>query len=141
MDIARAEEFCRSYGKEMQADNAVAMAGHYGFPFSVFILGTVGTMADRAQADVRIAAHTNRFREHGLGVDIRLVDLRVEPVSSGSALCHLIWEIFPADSTPGWRWTNVYGLRQTPDSQHFEFTIADNEVGELLQRFPNFMDA
>lgn len=139
MDVARAEDFCRSYGQAMKDGDPTAIAGHYGFPYVSFTNGWISTFNYRAEADAQVSAHVGRFRRRGLGVDIRLSGFRVEPVSDGAALCHLTWEIVPADDTPGWSWDNVYGLRQTADGQHFEFNISDNEIGELLRRFPDFM--
>ena len=139
MDQERAEAFCRSYGAAMAGGHAAALVDHYGFPYVSFTLGHVGSFADRAEADAAVAAHLARFARSGLGADIRLNDYRVEPVAAGSALCHLVWEIHPADATPGWAWHNVYGLRQTEAGQHFEFNISDEEIGMLLARYPDFM--
>ncbi|HEX3785297.1 MAG TPA: hypothetical protein VHX38_37070 [Pseudonocardiaceae bacterium] len=140
MDKARAEQFCRSYERAMVADDAVALAGHYGFPHTSFTLGWVNTFADRDQANAQVAGQIDRLRKCGAGTDIRLTELTVQPVSEGSALCHFTWEVDPADGTPGWSWVNVYGLRQTADAQYFEFNISDNEIGELIARYPAFME-
>jgi hypothetical protein len=139
MDIARAEAFCSSYGKAMESGDPAALAGHYGFPYVSFTLGYVSRFESRAEADAAVGSHVARFDRRGLGTDIRLEGARVEPVADGSALCHLRWAIYPQDDTPGWSWDNVYGLRQSADVQHFEFNISDNEIGELLARFPDFM--
>ena len=53
----------------------------------------------------------------------------------------MTWQVFPIDDTPGWSWTNVYGYRRRGDEEGFEFNISDNEIGEVLQRFPNFFAA
>lgn len=139
MDMERANEFCRSYGAAMASRQGKAIAGHYGFPYVSFTSGYVSSFKDQAEADDSVQAHLDRFERSGLGLDIRLADFRVEPVSDGSALCHLQWEIHPENGAAGWAWGNVYGLRQTPDGQHFEFNVSDNEIGELLARYPDFM--
>ena len=140
MDIAKAEDFCRSYGQAMKDGSGTALAGHYSFPYVSFTNGWISIFKDQAEADESVSSHVARFERRGLGVDIRLSDFRVEPVSEGSALCHLRWEIFPADDTPGWSWGNIYGLRVREDGgMAFEFNISDNEIGELLGRFPDFM--
>lgn len=139
MDMDRANAFCRSYGEAMASGGAAALADHYGFPYVSFTGGYVSRFEDRAEALAMVQAHLDRFARSGLGVDIRLIDHRVEPVSGGSALCHVRWEIHPENGAPGWAWSNVYGLRQTADAQHFEFNISDNEFGELLARYPDFM--
>ncbi|SNS93531.1 hypothetical protein SAMN06295912_1255 [Sphingomonas laterariae] len=139
MDIERAGQFCRSYGEAMVNGRAQALADHYGFPYVSFTGGHISRFDDRDEADAMVQAHLDRFERSGIGIDIRLANYRVEPVSGGAALCHLDWEIHPKNGAAGWSWSNVYGLRQTPDSQHFEFNVSDNEFGELLARYPDFM--
>ena len=139
MDIDRAGKFCHSYGEAMARSDSAGLVGHYGFPYISFTNGYITSFDSVEQANAAVASHVERFDTTGLGSDIRLTDYRVEAASPTSALCHLTWEIFPANATPGWAWTNIYGLRQGPDSQHFEFNISDNEIGELLGRFPDFM--
>lgn len=139
MDLERANQFCRSYGEAMASRRGKAIAGHYGFPYVSFTSGHISTFKDQAEADAMVQAHLDRFERSGLGLDIRLADFRVEAVSGGSALCHLKWEIHPENGDQGWAWSNVYGLRQTDGAQHFEFNISDNEIGELMTRYPNFM--
>jgi hypothetical protein len=136
MDLARAEQFCRDYGRAAAGDGQ--LAAHYGFPHVSFVLGQVVTFADRAQADAGVAGHSERLRACGAGTDIRLTGQRIEEVSAGAALCHLTWAITPADGTPGWQWRNVYGLRQTGEHQYFEFSVSDNEMAEILSRYPAF---
>ncbi|AGH48290.1 MULTISPECIES: hypothetical protein [Sphingomonadales] len=138
MDMDRAKDFCRSYGDAMASGKAGALADHYGFPYVSFTGGYISRFEDRAEADAMVQAHLDRFQRSGLGLDIRLADYRVEPVSGTGALCHLRWEIHP-EKGEGWAWDNVYGLRQTADGQHFEFNVSDNEFGELLARYPDFM--
>lgn len=140
MDIERANGFCRSYGEAMASRRAEAIAGHYGFPYVSFTSGYISTFSDRDEANASVQAHLDRFERSGLGLDIRLAGFRVEAVSGGSALCHLKWEIHPENGHAGWAWDNVYGLRQSEDAQHFEFNISDNEIGELLARYPDFMN-
>ncbi|WP_380877747.1 hypothetical protein ACFB49_14090 [Sphingomonas sp. DBB INV C78] len=139
MDIERANQFCRSYGDAMASGTAAALAGHYGFPYISFTGGYISRFEDAADANGSVQAHLDRFQRGGLGLDIRLSGFRVEPVSGTGALCHLKWEIHPKNGAPGWAWDNVYGLRQSEDAQHFEFNISDNEFGELLARYPDFM--
>lgn len=138
LNKGRAEAFCRSYGEAAASGRAEAITGHYGFPYVSFSSGYVSQFDNREQADAQVAAHLLRFEDKGLGHDIRLIDYRVEPVSNGAALCHLRWQIFPQNGLESWVWSNVYGLRQTADGQYFEFNISDNEVSELLTRYPDF---
>ncbi len=137
MDRERAEGFCRSYGVASQEGDPTAVAGHYGFPFTAFTLGDVSTFADRAEAVLRVTWQLDLFDRLGVGNDIRLDGCDIVPVSEHLALCHLTWSIYPNDGTPSWSWTNVYALREAADAGlHFEATFADNEVSELLKRFP-----
>ena len=133
-----AEALCESYGQAMIAKDGRAIAGHYVFPYISFTQGRVHSFEDRATADVACIGQVDRFDRIGVGTDIRLIDYKVVSVSAGSALCHLTWEIFPVDGTPGWEWTNIYGYRNRGGEEGFEFNISDNEIGELLKRFPDF---
>lgn len=132
------EGFCRSYGQAMLDKDGSAIAGHYLFPYVSFTLGHVHTFDDRATADAACTDQVARFDRAGVGTDIRLTNFRVEQVSADAALCHVTWEVFPVNGTPGWSWTNVYGYRRRGDEEGFEFNISDQEIGKLLERFPNF---
>lgn len=134
-----AEAFCRSYGQAMLDKDGRAIAGHYLFPYISFTLGQVHSFEDRAAADTACIDQVTRFDRAGVGTDIRLTDFKVVEVSDASALCHLTWEVFPVNGMPGWSWTNVYGYRRRSDDEEgFEFNVSDNEISELLKRFPNF---
>lgn len=133
-----AEALCRSYGQAMLDRDGRAIAGHYLFPYLSFTLGQVHSFADRATADAACSDQVARFERAGVGSDIRLTGFRVDPVSADAALCHVTWQVFPVNGTPGWAWTNVYGYRRRGEEEGFEFNISDNEIGELLRRFPNF---
>ena len=141
MDLDRANQFCRSYGEAMASGGAAALAGHYGFPYMAFTGGHISSFQDADEAKAAVQAHLDRFERSGLGLDIRLTAHRVEPVSPTGALCHIRWEIHPKNGAEGWTWDNIYGLRQTGETQHFEFNVSDNEFGELLARYPDFMSA
>ena len=138
MDHQRAEEFCRSYGAASENGDPIAIAGHYGFPFTAFTLGDVSTFTDREDANRRVTWQLDRFAQTGIGSGIRLDGLEIVPVSEQLALCHLTWSVQPSDGTPPWSWTNVYALRESPAaSLYFEAAFADNEIAELLKRFPD----
>lgn len=137
MEPKRAEEFCRSYSDASRRADPVAIASHYGFPFTAFTLGDVSTFADREEANGRVTWQLDRIARTGVGNDIGLDSLEVVPVSDSLALCHLTWSIRPTDGTPPWSWTNVYALREAGDTLYFEAAFADNEIGELLKRFPD----
>jgi hypothetical protein len=139
MDRQRAEAFCRTYGEASRDGDPVRIAGHYGFPFTAFTLGDVSTFADRDEADRRVTWQLERFAAVGVGSAIGLQAWEIVPVSERLALCHLTWAIEPRDGTPGWSWTNVYALREGADGDlYFEAAFADNEILELLKRFPDF---
>ena len=139
MDRQRAEEFCRSYGDASQKGDPIAVAGHYGFPFTVFTLGDVSTFVDREEANRSVTWQLDQFNRNGIGTGFRLDGLEIVPVSDQSALCHLTWSIRPANGMTPWSWTNVYALRQGADgSLYFEAAFADNEIAEVLKRFPDF---
>lgn len=132
------QQLCQSYGQAMLDKDGRAIAGHYLFPYVSFTLGGVHSFDDRATADDACVQQVARFERAGVGSDIRLTDYKVVPVSDDAALCHLTWEVFPIDGTPGWSWLNIYGYRRKGDAEGFEFNVSDNEIGELLKRFPNF---
>lgn len=132
------DALCRSYDEAMAAKDGRAVAGHYVFPYVSFTLGQVHTFDDRATADAACTQQIARFDKIGVGTDIRITHYKVVPVSDESALCHITWEVFPANGTPGWKWTNIYGYRRRGHEEGFEFNISDNEIRELLARFPDF---
>ncbi|MFP5456491.1 hypothetical protein [Rhizorhabdus sp.] len=132
------EGLCRSYGQAMLDKDGRAIAGHYLFPYISFTLGHVHSFEDRATADAACTDQVARFGRSGVGTDIRLIDYKIVPVSEDAALCHLTWEVYPVNGTPGWSWTNVYGYRRKGEEEGFEFNVSDNEIGELLKRFPDF---
>lgn len=134
------QEFCRSYGKAMEDKDGQALARHYFFPYISFTLGQVHSFDDRATADKACTLQIAGFERAGVGTDIRIKDVKIVPVSEDSALCHLTWEIVPVDGTPGWSWLNIYGYRRRGEEEGFEFNISDNEITELLQRFPDFFE-
>lgn len=140
MDIARAEDFCRSYGEASASGSAAALVSHYAEPYVSFTLGSIWQFADRDEALRAVSGHLERFERKGLGVDVRLDSFEVTPVSDASALCKLRWRLHPPQGE-GWSWENIYGLRQTGTTQAYEFNISDNEIGELLRRYPDFMQA
>ncbi|MDD3799013.1 MAG: hypothetical protein PHE36_07530 [Novosphingobium sp.] len=132
------EALCRSYDRAMLDKDGRAIAGHYLFPYTSFTLGQVHTFADRATADAACTDQIACFERTGVGSDIRMTGCEVVPVSPDSALCHVTWAVFPANGAPGWEWTNIYGYRRRGDEEGFEFNISDNEIAELLRRFPDF---
>jgi hypothetical protein len=139
MDLQRAEEFCRSYAAASLDGDATAVAGHYGFPFTAFTLGNVSTFTDREDANRNVAGHLEKLVRTGVGTEIRLDRSDIVPVSDQSALCHLTWSITPASGVEPWSWTNVYALREVADgSMYFEASIADNEILEIMKRYPDF---
>ena len=126
---------------------ADALASHYPLSttFTALAFGTVSLLPDRAKSAQSVLEHLERFAHSGLGIDIFMEKHRIEVVSPGSALCWITWAIRPSDGTKGWNWENVYGYRRvaglegSEPIQHWEFAIADHEIGELLQRKPSIM--
>jgi hypothetical protein len=139
MDIGKAAEFVKSYGAAGASGSAEAAADHYGWPYTSFTLGHTSQFADRVSALAQMKPWFARFKEFGID-DMRLARTSIHTVSDTFALCHVTWEIHPksADVAP-WQWTNIYGLRQDEHGQRFEFAVSDNEIANLLQRFPNFL--
>lgn len=141
MDIGRAAEFVKSYGVAGAAGDPHAAADHYAWPYTSFTLGHVSQFIDRPSALAQMVPWFARFKEFGID-DMRLARTSIDVVSDTFALCHVTWEIHPksTDVAP-WQWTNVYGLRQDEHGQRFEFAVSDNEIANLLQRFPQFLQA
>jgi hypothetical protein len=133
-----ASALCEHYGQAMLQKDGKAIAGHYLFPYISFTSGHIHRFEDRATADLACSEQVARFERSGIGSDIRLKDYRVVPVSDGSALCHLTWEVFPQNGMDGWTWLNIYGYRNRNGEEGFEFNISDNEIEELLKRVPDF---
>ncbi|GAB7349309.1 hypothetical protein MBLNU459_g8449t2 [Dothideomycetes sp. NU459] len=146
-----AESFTQSYASAMasatqvsRTDCAKALGSHYGPGMASYTFGHVHVFKDTAHANENIETHLGRFEAAGIGYDIRMVEHEILPVSTSSALCPVTWEIRPkaGSGVEGWRWRNVYAYRLPPgaDKGYWEFVVSDNEVGELMKRFPNFME-
>lgn len=138
MDLNQAVAFVNSYDEASRSDDPQRMASHYAEPYTSFTLGNVTQFATRAAAVAQMGPWLARFKQAGLD-DIHLAQLSIDTVSDTFALCHVTWEIRPRSELPSWRWTNIYGLRQDGQGQRFEFAISDNEILNLLQRFPDFL--
>jgi ketosteroid isomerase-like protein len=138
MDLGKAVEFANSYDRASRSGDPQIMADHYAEPYTSFTLGNVTQFADKAAARAQMGPWLARFKQFGLD-DMHLVQLSIDTVSETFALCHLTWEIRPRSALAPWRWTNVYGLRQDAAGQRFEFAVSDNEIANLLQRFPDFL--
>jgi len=150
-----AENFSKSYANAMSLGSkaieleqvASKLADHYSSQtFSSFQFGYVATTEGRA-TKTAIQQHLERFEKSGLGIDITMESLRVEVVSQGSALCWITWRIHPKEVSPvkeGWVWQNVYGYRkprwQEEEKGFWEFCLSDNEIENLVQRIPDFME-
>ncbi len=138
-DAVKGQAFVDSYGRASTANDPVAIPSHYAEPFTSFTLGHIGGFANQAEARARMVPWMKRFQEYGLGA-MHLADSELVPVSDNFCLCHLTFEIRPTDGKPPFRFTNVYGLRQDEKGQRFEFAVSDNEVSELVARYPAFME-
>jgi ketosteroid isomerase-like protein len=138
LDLERARAFVDSYDRASRAGDPIALADHYGEPYTSFTLGRVGSFADRETARAQMIPWMRRFREFGLD-DIRLAHCDLVPVSDSFCLCHLTFEIYPRDGGAPLRFLNIYGLRQDAAGQRFEFAISDNEIAALLRHCPEFM--
>jgi hypothetical protein len=121
---------------------AEALASHYPLatPFTAFTFGEVTVFPDRQAASQKIAVHLERFMASGLGIDIFMREHRVEVVSADSALCWITWGIKPQDGTDRWTWENVYGYRRVGGQEHWEFVVADQEIGNLMKMKPGIME-
>jgi hypothetical protein len=132
------EDLCASYGRAVAGGDGAEIARHYVFPYVSFTSGRVNSFTAFDEAVEGCNGQIGRFMRVGLGRDIRLTAYKVVPVSENSALCHLSWEVVPANGLAPWTWLNIYGYRRRGDAEGFEFNISDNEMGELLQRVPDF---
>lgn len=156
-DIATAgEAFTQSYAAAMELslnpqtsirECAEALASHYGADMQSYTFGHVTSLpGPKAPGEQSIAlhaieSHLSRFEKFGLGWKIRRVRHRIEVVSPGSALCWITWAIERREEgEEGWEWQNVYGYSRDEKAGHWFMTIADNEVANLLERVPRFLD-
>lgn len=137
MDLNKAIEFIDSYAAAALHSDPQLYAAHYAEPYTSFTLGNVTQFATQDAALEQMVPYLQRFKERGLE-DIRMARVSIDTVSDTFALCHITWEIRPRTGE-GWQWVNIYGLRQDGQGQRFEFAISDNEISNLLQRFPDFL--
>ena len=122
---------------------AQALYNHYGPKFTSFTEGYVVTIPGGENGIKGIEAHLNRFDKSGLGLDIEMVGLRVEGISSSAAACWITWRIHPRKpEVQPWSWTNVYGFRLPKGAEkgHWEYAISDQEIELIIQRVPDFME-
>ncbi|KAK7533316.1 uncharacterized protein J3D65DRAFT_635103 [Phyllosticta citribraziliensis] len=54
----------------------------------------------------------NFLNKQGVGHDLVMTHLRVEPVSEGSAAVWIVWKICPRDGQESWEWETLYGYRR-----------------------------
>ena len=139
MDLNKVIEFVNSYDAAARHNDPHLYAAHYAEPYTSFTLGNVTQFATQDDALVQMLPWLERFKQHGLD-DIHMAELSIDTVSDTFALCHITWEVRPRGDVAGWRWTNIYGLRQDKLGQRFEFAVSDNEIANLLQRFPKFLE-
>lgn len=163
---SKAKAFAQSYADAMALGAvkpalplkqiAEALFSHYTTAgFVVFSMGQTSTMGDAPTEVPRMEAYLNMWCQNGLALDIRLDKLRIEVVSDygeqggGSACCFLTWKIYPppTSAVEGWSWENMYAYRMPPASAggdrsrgYWEFVVSDNEVAELLKRFPKWFE-
>lgn len=136
------------------------LSSHYLPTFGSYTMGHYVTFPPAAEEKQELVKqHLQRFLVQGLGLDIRLKASRVDVLSEyplppgsyggehistmGSAVCFVTWEIFPPKESgvEGWHWENVYCYRKMMDgSEGWEFAVSDNEISQLLARFPKFME-
>jgi len=122
---------------------AQALHDHYGPKFTSFTEGYVVTIPRGEDGVKGIEAHLERFDKSGLGLDIEMVGLRVEGISSGAAACWITWRIHPRKpELQPWSWTNVYGFRLPMGAEkgHWEYAVRDQEIELIIQRVPDFME-
>lgn len=139
MDLNKVTEFIDSYAAAARHQDPQLYAAHYAEPYTSFTLGSIVQFATQDAALEQMVPYLERFKAHGLE-DLRIARLSIDTVSDTFALCHVTWEVRPTSNVEGWQWTNIYGLRQDATGQRFEFAVSDNEIGELLKRFPKFLD-
>jgi len=140
MDLNRAADFVNSYDAASRAGDPQGLVDHYAEPYTSFTFGQTSQFVTREAALAQVTPWLARFKAAGLD-DMWLAQLSIDTVSDTFALCHVTWEVRPRSGIPGWRWTNIYGLRQDAEGQRFEFNVSDNEIAGLLARFPDFMAA
>jgi len=135
MDLRDIREFFKSYEKAVCDSDAEAMVSHYSEPFIAFSLGRVVTMPNRKQAALDSQPYLDLLKRTGLAKTI-VVDLSTTTVSDHFTLCHPVFQMAPEDGSPPWQFRNVYGMRHDDKGPRLEFAISDNEMENLLQRYP-----
>ncbi|KAK8183639.1 uncharacterized protein BKA78DRAFT_273739 [Phyllosticta capitalensis] len=90
----------------------------------------------------------NFLNKQGVGHDLVMTHLRVEPFSEGAAAVWIVWKIRPHNELEAWEWETLYGYRrdtfENPDVRPdgwWEYTITDNEIYSFAQRVPNYLSS
>ena len=142
-----ATKFARKYANQFEQATreswtvsaaAKAMISHYTPVFTSFVAGE-RHVTSYEELLAGSEGYLQSFKEHGLGFDLRLKDLRVETISPMAAFCWMTWEIFPEDGSQGWHWQNCYGFRKTDQLEGFEYVNADQELMALAQHRPKII--
>ena len=144
-----AEAFANSYGEAMHSGRlptttpqacAEALVKHYLPGFTAFVCGIQARVGNSEEALARVTAYLEKFEKYGLGMDVRLKNVKVQVVSEGSALCWMTWEVHPKDGKQGWDWENVYAYRKMEDGREgWEFSVSDNETKMLAKNWPQIL--
>ncbi|KAH6961821.1 hypothetical protein BKA56DRAFT_700123 [Ilyonectria sp. MPI-CAGE-AT-0026] len=91
------------------------VASYYRVPYTAFFIGNVAYNQTFASiTDATIVAY-DFFENAGIGSNVTMDDLRVEPVSDASALVWITWRIHPNNDLESFSWTTLYGYRNDLD--------------------------
>ena len=119
---------------------AEALVKHYLPGFTAFVFGHQAHVGNSDEALTTVTAYLEKFEKFGLGMDVRMKNLKAQVISEGSALCWITWEVFPKDGKKGWDWENVYAYRRMEDGREgWEFTVSDNETKMLAKNRPQVL--
>lgn len=135
MDLAGVKRFFKSYEEAVCASDARAMVSHYSEPFMAFSLGRVVTMPNHKEAVESSQPYLDLLKRTGLARCI-VVDISTTSVSDHFTLCYPVFQMTPEDGKPAWQFRNVYGMRHDEKGPRLEFAVSDNEMTNLLQRYP-----
>lgn len=107
---------------------------------------TLGTITPRNQTQIRdgAAAQFQRFRDVGLGTDVKVVASRIEQVSNESAICWATLYLCPPASSniECYSYTEPFGFRLNDTVDNglgggWEWGIGDQEFQSACERAPS----
>ena len=142
-----------------------------GEAFAGFWGGHASAGVNNSAIAAGVAKSVNFLNAQGVGHDLVMDKIRVEPYADAASLVWVTWRIRPRNGWDSWTWETLYGYRmhaedgvtraetkpnltnalaaylrsgakiQGKPEGWWEFTVTDDEVKTFISRIPNYLDS